>query len=121
MGYGIRESSVRRTPEQFSLDFQREMQEQTAGYPIGSQPRVARTGNLLLLVHRKREPAARFYLSTGGKDDSDECHMQDSSPVSGGSTCQMLTVWFLLLDNEPISRSHFFSVLHILPLKQYKG
>ncbi len=47
--------------------------------------------------------------------------MQYSSPVSGDRKCQILTVWFLLLDDEPISRSHFSSVLHILPLKQYKG
>jgi hypothetical protein len=34
---------------------------------------------------------------------------------------QTFEVWFLLLDNEPISGSHFSSFLYILPLKQYKG
>jgi hypothetical protein len=87
--------------------------------PIGRQPRVARTGNLLLLVDRHREPAARFYLSTGREDDSDEGHTKDS--VSGDRTCQILKVWFLLVDKEPISGSHFSRFLHILPLKQYKG
>ncbi len=53
--------------------------------PIGRQPRVVRTGNVLLLVDRRIEPAARFYLSTGGENDSDEGHTQDSSPVSGDS------------------------------------
>jgi hypothetical protein len=71
---------------------------------------------VLLLVNRRIELAARFYLSTGGEDDSDEGHTQDSSLVSGDSTCQILTVWFLLLDNEAISGSHFSSFLHILPL-----
>jgi hypothetical protein len=68
---------------------------------------------VLLLGGRRIEPAARFYLSTGGEDDSDEGHMQDSSPVSGDSTCQILTVWILLLDNEPISGSHFSRFLNI--------
>jgi hypothetical protein len=89
--------------------------------PIGRQPRVARTGNLLLLVDRQREPAACFYLSTGREDDADEGHTQDSSPVSGDRTYQIVIVWFLLLDKEPISGSHFSSFLHFLPLKQYKG
>jgi hypothetical protein len=71
---------------------------------------------MLLLVDRRIEPAARFYLLTGGEDDSDEGHTQDSSPVSGDSTCQIFTVWFLLLDNEPNSGSPFSSFLHILPL-----
>jgi hypothetical protein len=86
--------------------------------PTGRQPRVARTGNLLLLVDRRIELAAHFYLSIGREDDSDEGHMQHSSPVSGDRTCQILTVWFLLLDKEPSSGSLFFSFLHILPLKQ---
>jgi hypothetical protein len=30
---------------------------------------------------------------------------------------QNFEVWFLFLDNEPISGSHFSSLLHILPLK----
>ncbi len=34
---------------------------------------------------------------------------------------QNFEVWFLLQDNEPISRSPFSSFLHILPLKQYTG
>ncbi len=68
-----------------------------------------RTGNLLLLVDRQREPATRFYLSTGREDDSDEGHTQDSSPVSRDRTCQILRVWFLLLDKEPISGSQFSS------------
>ncbi len=34
---------------------------------------------------------------------------------------QNFEVWFLLQDNEPISRSYFSSFLHILPLKQYTG
>jgi hypothetical protein len=41
---------------------------------------------VLLLVDRRMEPAARFHLSTGGEDDSDEGHTQDSSLVSGDST-----------------------------------
>ena len=86
---------------------------------IGRQ--AERTGSRLLFFDRQREPAARFYLSKGGEDDSDEGHMQDSPPVSGDITFQIFTVWFLLLDNEPISGSHFSSFLHILPLKQYKG
>ncbi len=60
-----------------------------------------------------------FYLSTGGEDDIDEEHKQASSPVSDDSKCQIFTVWFLILDNEPISGSHFSSFLHIFPLKQY--
>jgi hypothetical protein len=42
-------------------------------------------------------------------------------PVTMAYKHQILTVSFLLLDNEPIRGSHFFSFLHILPLKQYKG
>jgi hypothetical protein len=34
---------------------------------------------------------------------------------------KILTVCSLLLDNEPISGSHFSSFLHILPVKQYNG
>jgi hypothetical protein len=101
--------------------FSAESYENIRPAPIGRQPRFARTGNLLLLVDRQREPAARFYLSTGREDDSDEGHTQDSSPVSGDRTCQILTAWFLLLDKEPISGSHFSSFLHNFPLKQYKG
>jgi hypothetical protein len=36
-----------------------------------------------------------------------------------GLQIQNFGVWFLLLDNEPISGSHFSSFLHILPVKQY--
>jgi hypothetical protein len=34
--------------------------------PIGRHPSLARTANALLLVDMRREPATRFYLSTGG-------------------------------------------------------
>ena len=99
----------------------RELRKNRRPDPLGRQPSVARTGNLLLLVDKRREPAACFYLSKGGEDDSDEGHMQDSPPVSGDITFQIFTVWFLLLDNDPISWSHFSSFLHIFPLKKYKG
>jgi hypothetical protein len=36
-------------------------------------------------------------------------------------THEILLFSYSLLGNEPISRSHFSSFLHILPLKQYKG
>jgi hypothetical protein len=61
-----------------------------------------------------------FYMSTGGEDDIDEGHTQASSPVSEDSKCQIFTVWFLILDkaHQWVSLS---SLLHIFPLKQYKG
>jgi hypothetical protein len=34
---------------------------------------------------------------------------------------QNFEVLFLLLDNEPVSGSHFSSFLHLLPLKQFNG
>jgi hypothetical protein len=43
-------------------------------------------------------------------------HYQLAGPINAN-----FEVWFLLLDNEPISGSHFSSFLHILPLKLYNG
>jgi hypothetical protein len=73
--------------------------------PIGRRPSVARTGNPLLLVDRRREPAARFYLSTGGS------LWGISGSTKQGLYMQNFEVWFLLVDNEPISESHFSSFL----------
>ncbi len=38
-----------------------------------------------------------------------------------GLSMQDFEVWFLLLDNKPVSGSHFSRFLHILPPKQYNG
>ena len=64
--------------------FSAESYENIRPAPIGRQPSLARTGNALLLVDMRREPATQFYLSTGRKDDSDEGHTQDSSPSEWG-------------------------------------
>ena len=117
--YGIRGPSLRLTPKQFSLEF---------------SARIARTDGRILLVDSRelREPATCFNWSTGGENRQHTSICQQAERMfqmraicrlisSGGSTCQILTVRFLILDNEPISGSHFSSFLHILPLKQYKG
>ncbi len=43
-----------------------------------------------------------------------------SYPVSRAHKCKF-EVWFLWLDNEPISGAYFSTFLHILPLKQSNG
>ncbi len=66
--------------------------------------------------------AARSYWSKGREDDSDEGAKQYSSPVTGGvCKCHIFTFSYLLLGNKPISGSHFSILLHISPLKEYKG
>ncbi len=46
--------------------FSAESYESIQPVPIGLRQSIARTGNPLLLVDMQREPATRFYLSTGG-------------------------------------------------------
>jgi hypothetical protein len=99
-------------------------------------PKVTRIFGPLLLVDGRAlpEPATHFYWSTYGENRQPDsiCRQADRMiqmraihkthlPVSGDRTCQILTVWFLSLDDEPIRGSHFSSFLHILPLKQYNG
>ncbi len=90
--------------------------------PIGRRPRwesrqpasigrQAAAVDPLLLVDRRREPAARFHFGDRRIIDGSE---RISYPVSRACIRKILKFWFLLLDNEPISVSHFSSFLHIL-------
>jgi hypothetical protein len=42
-------------------------------------------------------------------------------PLVGSVKTKIFTFSYLLLDNEPIRGSHFSILLHISPLKEYKG
>jgi hypothetical protein len=61
------------------------------------------------------------HSSWSAADARDDGQEQFSYPVSMAYICKNSDVWFLSLNNEPISGSHFSCFLHILPLKQYNG
>jgi hypothetical protein len=119
--YGIRGSSVRLSPKQFSLEF---------------SARIARTHGQILLVDslELQEPATCFYWSTGRENRQPASICQQAGRMIqirairkahlqwvGRVHAKFWRFWFLLLDNAPISGSNFSSFLHILPLEQYKG
>ncbi len=63
--YSLWGASVILSPPPPPTCFSAESYENIRPVPIGKQPSVATTGNALLLVDMRREPATCFYLSTG--------------------------------------------------------